>query len=65
MVSMFAHKVGIVLRSNNYENKKKSEIHSVQELISHLEHKGMVLTLDALHCPKKQSKPSWIVEMSM
>ena len=65
MVSMFAHKVGIVLRSNSYENKKKSEIHSVQELISQLEQKGMILTLDALHCQKKQSKPSWIVEMSM
>ena len=65
MVSMFAHKMGIVLRSNNYENKNRSEIHSVQELISHLEQRGIVLTLDALHCQKKQSKPSWIVEMSM
>jgi len=65
MVSMFSHKMGIVLRSNSYENKKQSEIHSVQELISQLEQKGMILTLDALHCQKKLSKPSWIVEMSM
>jgi hypothetical protein len=65
MVSMFSHKVGIVLRSNNYENKRQSEIHCVQELLSQLEQKGMVLTLDALHCQKKLSRPSWIVEMSM
>lgn len=65
MVSIFNHKSGIVLISSEYENKGKSEIHSVQELIYKLEQKGMVLTLDALHCQKKQSKPSWIVEMSM
>ena len=65
MVSMFGHQTGIVLISNSFENKKKSEIHSVQELISQLEQKGMVLTLDAMHCQKKQSKPSWMVEMSM
>lgn len=65
MVSVFNHASGMVLVSNTYENKGKSEIHSVQDLISKLEQKGMVLTLDALHCQKKQSKPSWIVEMSM
>jgi hypothetical protein len=65
MVSIFNHEMGIVLASNSYENKGKSEIHSVQELVSKLEQKGMVLTLDALHCQKKLSKPSWIVEMSM
>jgi hypothetical protein len=65
LVSVFNHEIGIVLTSSAYENKAKSEIHSVQELISKLEQKGMVLTLDALHCQKKQSKPSWIVEMSM
>lgn len=65
VVSMFGHKTGIVLISNSFENKEKSEIHSVQELISQLEQRGMVLTLDAMHCQKKQSKPSWMVEMSM
>ena len=65
MVSIFNHEMGIVLTSNSYENKVTSEIHSVQELVSKLEQKGMVLTLDALHCQKKLSKPSWIVEMSM
>lgn len=65
MVSVFNHETGIVLMSNAYENKGESEIHSVQDLILRLEQKGMILTLDALHCQKKQSKPSWIVEMSM
>lgn len=65
MVSVFNHETGMVLVSSTYENKDKSEIHSVQDLILTLEQKGMVLTLDALHCQKKLSKPSWIVEMSM
>lgn len=52
IVSMFGHKTGIVIQSNGFENKKKSEIHCVQDLIQRLEHKGMVLTLDALHCQK-------------
>jgi hypothetical protein len=65
MVSMFNHKTGIVLASHTFENKKSSEIQSVQELIAKLEQRGMVLTLDALHCQKKQSKPSWMVEMTM
>lgn len=65
IVSMFSHKAGIVLSSNTFENKKTSEIRCAQELIAQIEEKGMVLTLDAIHCQKKQSKPSWIVEMSM
>lgn len=65
IVSMFGHRTGIVIRSAGFENKKKSEIHCVQELIAQLEHKGMVLTLDAMHCQKKPSKSSWILEMTM
>ena len=65
IVSLFGHKSGIVIHSNGFENKRESEIHWVQDLIHQLEHKGMVLTLDALHCQKKLSKPSWIKEMTM
>lgn len=65
IVSLFCHKTGIVIQSTGYENKLKSEIHSVQELIAGLEQKGMILTLDAIHCQKKLSKPSWIQEMTM
>lgn len=64
IVSLFTHETGIVVRSNHFENKKQSEIHCAQDLIAQLEQKGMVLTLDAIHCQKKPSKPSWIVEMS-
>lgn len=65
IVSLFGHKSGIVLRSNSYENKKTSEICCVQELIGQIEQKGLVLTLDALHCQKKPLKPSWMEEMTM
>lgn len=65
MVSVFSTKTGMVLSSNTFENKKTSEILCAQELIEQLEEKGMILTLDALHCQKKLSKTSWIVEMSM
>ena len=65
MVSIFNHKTGMVLASSTYENKVTSEIHCVQELIAALEQKGMILTLDALHCQKKLSKPSWTMEMTM
>jgi hypothetical protein len=65
IVSMFGHKSGIVLRSNSYENKTSSEIYCVQELIRQLDQKGLVLTLDALHCQKKLLKLSWLEEMTM
>lgn len=65
IVSMFGHEIGLVLISNSYENKKKSEIHCVQELITQLEQRGMVLTLDAMHCQKKLLKRSWMEEMIM
>lgn len=65
IVSMFCQRNGIVLASKSYDKKKGSEIYCVQDLIAQLEQKGMVLTLDALHCQKKRSKPSWIVEMTM
>ena len=35
------------------ENKKKSEIATVQELLEILDLKGVVFTFDALHCQKK------------
>ncbi len=65
IVSLFAHETGIVIKSKGFENKKQSEIHCVQDLIKHLEQKGITLTLDAMHCQKKQLKPSWMVEMTM
>jgi predicted transposase YbfD/YdcC len=43
-----------VLHCGKKENKKESEIPKVQELISRLDVKGELFTIDALHCQKKQ-----------
>jgi len=65
MVSVFARAKGISLAASTYENKKESEIKVARELINELDRKGLVLTLDAVHCQKKQPKPSWQEEMTM
>ncbi len=36
------------------ENKLKSEVEVVQELVQELSGKKVVITLDALHCQKKR-----------
>ena len=53
MVTAFAVSKGIVIRAHKYNNGHKSEIVAVQDLISALELKDMILTMDALHCQKK------------
>ena len=53
IVSVFAGKRGLVLGLDKLENKKGSEITTVQNLITALDIKGVVLSLDALHCQKK------------
>lgn len=53
MVSVFSHRRGQVLKIAKLENKKESEILSVQHLIEVLDLKDLVFTLDALHCQKK------------
>jgi hypothetical protein len=65
LVSVFVKDKGIVVNTTRYENKKESEIVAVRSLIEQLEEQGLVLTLDALHCQKKRSKPSWSQEMTM
>lgn len=65
MVSVFSRSKGIILTSRRYSNKKESEIHTAQELIKDLKEKGMVLTLDALHCQKKLRPLSWKEEMTI
>jgi hypothetical protein len=55
LVSVFTQKRGQVLKTSAFENKKKSEISVVQQLIELLDLKGVIITLDALHC-KKNSK---------
>lgn len=65
LVSVFSVNMGIVISASKLENKKSNEGFCVRELIEHMELKGVSFTLDALHCQKKQSKPSWPVEMTM
>lgn len=54
LVSVFAVKRGLVLGTGQLENGKQSEIPAVQQLIRSLGLKGVLFSLDALHCQKKQ-----------
>ncbi len=53
-VSAFSHERGLVLGIKIFENKQESEIKIVRKLLDILDLKGVVFTLDALHCQKKQ-----------
>ena len=52
-VHLYAHQSGLVHACQSYHNGQQSEAHTVRELISRLDLKGAILTLDALHCQKK------------
>jgi len=47
-------KLEIVLGTERYENGKSGEGKSLQNLLYLLKDKGVIITLDALHCQKKQ-----------
>ena len=53
IVSTFSHKKGQVIKMSKYESKKKCEISTVEDLLKTLELKGLVFTLDALHCQRE------------
>lgn len=56
VLSLYAHKRGIVLESRVYENGKQSEAHLVQAMLQEMQQAGLAgagLTGDALHCSKK------------
>jgi len=63
LVSVFSHKRGQVLKTAKFENQKSSEIPTVRTLIEALDLQGVIITLDALHCQKKPSRPSSTVAM--
>ncbi|MGD1698400.1 ISAs1 family transposase [Dapis sp. BLCC M229] len=52
-VSAFSHERGLVLGIKIFNNKQESEITIVRQLLEILDLKGVVFTLDALHCQKK------------
>lgn len=53
LVSLYAHKRGIVLQIDAYENKFESEAHVVEALLTEAKIAGAGVTADALHCRKK------------
>lgn len=65
IVSAFSQQQGVVVSLAKLDNSQGSEIHTVQALIQALQLEGVVFTLDALHCQKKQRKQLSIVEMTM
>ena len=58
LVSAFCQRTGLVQQAVRLENAKGSEIASARQLIARLEGKGLLLTLDALHCQKKRPPSS-------
>ena len=57
MVSAFSHTRGEILGVKVIENKKQSEIVAVQDLLELLDLKGVLFTMDALHCQKADATP--------
>lgn len=54
LVSLFMNRTGLVLKVNMMENQKGSEINIVKQMIQELDLKGMIISMDALHCQKKR-----------
>jgi len=53
MVRLFSQKLGIVLQTESKRSKTR-EVKAFQSLLEQLQLKGVIITLDALHCQKKQ-----------
>jgi len=56
LISVFAGKRKQILQTGKIGNSKESEIPKVRELIKMLDLKGVIYTLDALHCQKETVK---------
>jgi DDE_Tnp_1-associated len=53
VVSLFCKRLGLVVALEAHQNKKESEIAVIRTLLAWVKDKGVVFTLDALHCQKK------------
>lgn len=53
MVRLFSQKLGIITHLATTKSKS-SELKAMQKLLKTLEVKGVIITLDALHCQKKR-----------
>jgi hypothetical protein len=58
LVSLYAHKRGVVLHVDAYENKFESEAHIVEAILAGTQLAGAGVTADALHCRKKLAPSS-------
>ncbi len=57
MVSAFTHETNLVIDQQIHTRKKDEHEHKiVMQIINRLQTKGLILTLDALHCQKKSSE---------
>ena len=69
LVSAFTQQQGLVLASARYHSKATSEVvvtrTLIETLVEALGLKGVVFTLDALHCRKKPSRRSSIAAMTI
>jgi len=50
LVSAFCQQTGLIEEVERFENGKQSEISSVRDLLGRMQQRGLLLTLDALHC---------------
>jgi len=65
MIGAFSQQSGLTLKYTKHDFNKGYEPATARELVQSFKNKGYILTLDAIHCEKKQFKPSWSQEMAM
>ena len=58
VVSLYCQRTGLTLALQDYTDKKTGELAVVRELLTGLQDRGVVVTLDALHAQKKRPPPS-------
>jgi hypothetical protein len=58
LVSWFVQKTGTVYMMEDYRSKKDNEAEVIRYMLSNLKDKGVIFTLDALHCQKKHPSRS-------
>jgi len=59
VVSLYCQRTGLTLAVRDYQSSKSHEGFVLRELLDHLRDRGVIVTLDALHCQKKRPAPSF------
>lgn len=65
LIGAFTQKSGLTLSYKKQNFNKGYEPATARELIKSFKEKGYILTLDAIHSEKKQSRQSWSQEMAL